>query len=183
MAYSGKYTVKNRLKYKGDPDIVIYRSMWEKYAFSWCDGNNDIKSWSSEEVVIPYYYDVDKRYHRYFMDLKISFKDGRTILVEIKPKKETAPPKGEKRTKRYINEGLTYIKNQNKWKAAYEYAKDNGWSFEIWTEDELQAKGILPKSIKPLKKMKPFKAKKNFKPIKTKKKIKQIKPFSNKKTK
>ena len=26
---------------------------------------------NSEEVVIPYYYDVDKRYHKYYVDLKI----------------------------------------------------------------------------------------------------------------
>jgi hypothetical protein len=35
--------------------------------------NTDVKEWSSEEVVIPYYYDVDKKYHRYFMDLRITY--------------------------------------------------------------------------------------------------------------
>jgi len=167
MAYSGKYIVKNPSKYKGDHTKVIYRSLWEKNCFSWCEGNSQVKEWSSEEVVIPYYYDVDKKYHRYFMDLKITYKDSRTVLVEIKPAKETAPPKRPDKTKRYLNEALTYIKNENKWTAAREYAKDRNWGFEIWTEHTLEKMGILPKSsraLKPLKPLKPFK-----KPIKKKK--------------
>jgi len=160
MAYSGKYRVKNKEKYKGDPTNVVYRSLWEKHCFKWCDDNADIKYWSSEEVVIPYLYEVDRKYHRYFMDLQIVYKSGRTVLVEIKPAKELSPPTGNRRTKRYINEGLTYVKNQNKWKAASEYAKDQGWEFQIWTEKELTAMGILPKSTKPLKKLKPYKRKK-----------------------
>ena len=59
----------------------------------WCDKTEEVVGWSSEEVVIPYYYDIDKRYHRYFVDLKIHFKNGKVLLVEIKPDKETAPPK------------------------------------------------------------------------------------------
>ena len=120
MAYSGKYVVKHKSKYKGDVDNVVYRSMWERHCFYWCDHNPNIKSWSSEETVIPYFYDVDKRYHRYFMDLKITYKDGRTILVEIKPEKEIQPPKKPDRSKRYIRESLTYVKNMNKWEAANE---------------------------------------------------------------
>ena len=56
-----------------------------------------------------------------------------------------------------LTESFTYVKNQNKWKAASEYAKDRGWGFEIWTEKELTAMGIMPKSTKPLKPLKPFK--------------------------
>lgn len=155
--YSGKYKVKNRTKYKGDADNVVFRSMWERNAFAWCDDNSEIKEWSSEEVVIPYYYDVDKRYHRYFMDLKITFKSGKTVLVEIKPEKETKPPKRPDKSRRYINEAMTYVKNQNKWQAAAEFAKDRNWSFEIWTEKTLQNMGILPKQLKPLKPLKPYK--------------------------
>ena len=88
MAYSGRYNVLNPKKYKGDHTNVIFRSLWERDVFKWCDANPKVKAWSSEEVVIPYYYEADKRYHRYFPDLKIVFED-RTILVEIKPNKET----------------------------------------------------------------------------------------------
>jgi len=151
MAHSGQYKVKNRQKYAGDPDKVVYRSSWEKHAFEWCDRRSDIKHWSSEEVIIPYYYAVDKRGHRYFPDLKITFKSGKTILVEIKPDKETAPPvKPSRKTKRYLEESMTYVKNQNKWDAARKYCKDRKWTFEIWTEHTLQRMGILKKAFKPM---------------------------------
>ena len=102
------------------------------------------------------------------MDLKIKFRSGVTMLVEIKPAVQTAAPKSEnKRSKRYLSESLTYVKNINKWHAASEYAKDRGWRFEIWTEHELNSMGILPKAsqkmpgkLKPLKPYKPFKKKK-----------------------
>ena len=157
MAYSGKYKVKNPLKYKGDHTKVVYRSMWERNCFNWCENEPSVKEWCSEEVVIPYFYDVDKKYHRYFMDLKIVYTDGRTVLVEIKPAKETMPPKRPDKSKRYLNEAFTYIKNENKWKATREYVKDRGWTFEIWTEHVLEAKGMLTKPLKPLKKITPLK--------------------------
>jgi len=160
VAYSGRYKVKNRKKYKGDPDKVVFRSMWERHCFRWCDESSEVKYWSSEEVVIPYFYDVDKKYHRYFMDLKITFTNGKTILVEIKPEKETLPPKRPDKSKRYINEAMTYVKNMNKWEAASKFAKDNNWGFQIWTEKTLTKMGIMPKQIKPLKPLKPIRKKK-----------------------
>lgn len=163
MAYSGRYKVNNTKKYKGDYTGVVYRSLWEKSCFQWCDSNPKVKKWSSEEVIVPYYYDVDKRYHRYFPDLLIHMED-KIIMVEIKPDKETSPPIGQKRTKKYINEGLTYIKNMNKWEAAQSYCKNRGWEFQIWTEKTLQEMGLLPKSmpgkLKPMKKLRPYSRKK-----------------------
>lgn len=164
MAYSGKYKPKNRAKYKGDPDNIVFRSMWERYCFVWLDNNPDIVSWSSEETVIPYFYEVTKRYHRYFVDLKFTTTEGKTFIVEVKPHKETEPPKRPDKSKRYISEAMTYVKNQNKWNAAERYAKDNGYTFMIWTEKELTKMGILPKQsekqLKPLKPLKPFRKKK-----------------------
>ena len=164
MTYKGKYRVTNTSKYKGDINNVIYRSNWEKQCFLWCDRNTNIKEWSSEEVVIPYYYDVDKKYHRYFMDLKFTTKGAKVYLIEIKPEKETKIPKNPNKSKRYINEALTYVKNQNKWKAAEEYALNRGWHFQIWTERELQSMGILPKrtpgKLKSMKPLAPYRKKK-----------------------
>lgn len=158
MAYSGRYRVKNIKKYQGDPDKVTYRSSWEKACFIWCDNNTNIEKWSSEEVVVPYKWDIDKKMHRYFVDLKITFKDGKTILVEIKPDKETAPPKRPDKSRRYINEAMTYVKNMNKWEAANTYAKDRGWEFQIWTEETLHSMGIM-KKLKALKPLKPYRKK------------------------
>ena len=102
---------------------MTYRSHWEKECFLWCERNPKVKHWSSEETVVPYL-GRDKRMHRYFVDLKITFEDGKTILVEIKPEKETELPKNPNKSKRYIGEPMTYVKNMNKWEIANEYAKD-----------------------------------------------------------
>ena len=157
MAYSGRYQVKNPKKYKGDFTNVVYRSLWERNVFRWCDDNPKVKGWSSEEIVVPYYYEVDKKYHKYFVDLKIVMED-KTLLVEIKPEKETVPPTGQRRTKQYINESLTYVKNMNKWEAANEYAKDRGWEVQVWTEKTLHQMKLLTKPMPgKLKKLKPLK--------------------------
>ena len=141
--YKGKFTPKNPSKYKGDVTNIVYRSLWERQFFRWLDERDFIKSWSSEEVVVPYRCKTDGQIHRYFVDAKIEFVDGRVLLIEIKPKKETREPKKPGRTsKRYITECLTYVKNLSKWEAATEYALNRGWVFEVWTEDMLKSLGI-----------------------------------------
>lgn len=141
--YKGKYRIKKPEKYAGDYTNVTYRSLWERQAFRWCEDRDDVVSWSSEETVIPYRCKTDNKVHRYFIDLKIKFSNGRIVLVEIKPKSQTQPPKKPTRqTKRYINEVMTYVKNESKWKAATKYCNDRGYHFEIWTEDTLKGLGI-----------------------------------------
>tara|TARA_S200002703_G_C3647738_1_gene198850 strand:+ start:25 stop:531 length:507 start_codon:yes stop_codon:yes gene_type:complete len=162
--YQGKYKVKHPEKYRGNVGDVVYRSSWEKSCFQWADSHPDVLQWSSEEVVVPYLFEVDKRYHRYFIDMFIKFKD-RTVLVEIKPKKETSVPVKQGKNKRqYVSEAFTYVKNKNKWNAAHKYATDRGWHFEVWTEEKLKAMGILKtlgkKQFKPLKKLEPYRKKK-----------------------
>lgn len=122
------------------------RSSWETRFASWCDKNPNIVKWNSEETVIPYRCPTDNRIHRYFVDFKIQVrsKDGglKTYLVEVKPDKQTKPPDFPgKRTKRYLLESMTYMKNRAKWESAVNYAKDRGWEFKIITEHELGLKG------------------------------------------
>ena len=143
MSYKGKWRPKNREKYDGDPTRITYRSLWERQAFKWCDQNPKIKSWSSESVGVPYRLMTDGKMHRYFVDLKITFTNGKTVLVEIKPKKQTKPPKKPTRkTRRHLKEVRTYAMNISKWSFAEEYAKDRGWEFQVWTEDTLKDLGI-----------------------------------------
>ena len=157
-SYKGLYRPTNPKKYVGDVNKIVYRSLLERKFMLYCDRNPDITYWASEELAIRYYNPLDKKYHRYFMDLKITYTNGKTTLIEIKPDKETKPPKfSGRKTKRYITEGLTYVKNMNKWAAAQSYAADRNWGFEIWTEDTLHSMGIKPKSTKPLK---PYKKRK-----------------------
>lgn len=141
----GVYTLKAPSKYEGNPTNIIYRSSWELRFFNWCDTSPNVVSWSSEEVVVSYVSPVDSRCHRYFIDAKVKIKgkDGkiRTYLIEVKPEKETQPPKEPKRkTKSYWGAWETYGKNVAKWEAATEYAKQRGWQFKILTERELGIK-------------------------------------------
>ena len=142
MAYQGIFRPKNPQKYVGDSNNIVYRSSWECRVMNWFDQNDDIISWASEELIVPYKSPVDNRFHRYFPDfiVKVKTRDGtmKTMMIEVKPKKQTVPPEQRKRvTKQYINEVVTYGVNQAKWKAAQEYCLDRGWEFKIMTEEHL----------------------------------------------
>jgi hypothetical protein len=126
----------------GDHKNIIYRSSWEARMMDWLDRNPSIISWSSEEVIIPYKSPVDNRYHRYFPDFLVKLKTVddkiKTMIIEIKPKHQTQPPEPQQRkTKKYINEVVTWGVNQAKWHAAKEYCLDRGWDFQVMTEDHL----------------------------------------------
>jgi hypothetical protein len=145
MSYKGKYKVKNPEKYKGDPTSIIWRSLWERKYMKYLDDNSNILEWSSEEFYIWYKSPIDNRQHRYFPDffVKEKYSDGsvKKYLVEIKPKKQTAPPtKPQRQTKKYISEVYEYAKNQSKWEAAKEWCDDRGYEFVILTETELGIK-------------------------------------------
>ena len=142
MAYSGLFRPKNPQKYVGDPNNIVYRSSWECRVMDWLDRNRDIISWASEELIVPYISPVDNRVHRYFPDflVKVRNKEGqlKTLMIEVKPKKQTQPPIQQRRiTKQYITEVTTWGVNQAKWKAAEEYCLDRGWQFKIMTEEHL----------------------------------------------
>ena len=141
--YSGKYKIKKPAKYDGNAETVTYRSMWERACFAWCERNPDVVKWSSEEIIIPYYDAGQKKQRRYFMDLRITLKDGTELLVEIKPDKQTRPPKKGKNKTRYLEESMIFVTNQCKWQAADAYAKKRGWRFVVWTEHTLKKMGIL----------------------------------------
>jgi hypothetical protein len=143
MFHKRKYIPIFPEKYSGDPSNIIMRSSWETRFASWCDKNPSVLKWNSEETIIPYKCPTDNRIHRYFVDFKITVTTGKTYLVEVKPKTQTQPPiYPGKRTQRYLQESLAFMKNQAKWEAASEFAKDRGWEFKIITEHEL---GLAPK--------------------------------------
>jgi hypothetical protein len=143
--YQGKFNPRNPEKYVGNHKNIVYRSSWELKFLQWCDRNEKILRYGSEEISIPYYDPVKKKVRRYFPDafVEIVHVDGRKrkYLVEIKPKKQTIPPKkGSKKSKTYINEVYTYATNEAKWKAAKEFCEDNLLEFKIITEEELGIK-------------------------------------------
>ena len=141
MSYKGMFRPTNPKKYKGDPNNVIYRSSWELKLMLYLDKHPEVVQWSSEEIVIPYRSPIDGRLHRYFPDFYVKKEvNGRieTLLIEVKPKVQTRPPTVQKkRTKKYINEVMTWGINEAKWKAAKLYCEDRDWKFVLMTEKEL----------------------------------------------
>jgi len=141
FTYKGKYNPNNPQKYVGNVKNIVYRSMWERRFMKYCDENPDVLIWSSEELVIPYLSPLDKKVHRYYPDFLVKVnREGKpkTIIVEVKHKKETkAPRKRQKITPRYLSEMKTWSVNEAKWKAAEEFCKDRSWEFKIMTEDQL----------------------------------------------
>lgn len=108
----------------------------------YCDTNEKILEWGSEEVALPYRSPLDGRIHRYFPDFYVKVKEStgsiKKYLIEVKPKKQTIEPQIQKRkTKKYIYEVAEWAKNQSKWKAAKEFCEDRLWEFKILTEDDL----------------------------------------------
>ena len=141
-SYKGFFRPRNPKKYKGDPNNIIYRSGWEAKFMSYLDNHPDVLEWSSEELAIPYLSPIDGKWHRYFPDFIVKRKDVKgkieTIMVEIKPKKQTMPPVKKSRiTKKYILEVQTWGINSSKWQAAEKYCKAREWRFMKLTEDEL----------------------------------------------
>ena len=111
----------------------------------YCDTNNTILEWSSEETVIRYYDPISKKVRRYFPDFAIKVKEEngsiKKYVIEIKPKRQTLPPpKPKRQTKGYIYEAYEYAKNQAKWEAAREWCADRGYEFKVLTESELGIK-------------------------------------------
>jgi len=140
-----RYKPKFPMKYKGDSNNIICRSSWERKFCQWCDLNENVFEWGSEEFFIPYVSPIDNRRHKYFPDFIIKLKETsgqvKTYVIEVKPKKQTTPPKKKSRmTKGYLYEMKTYAVNQAKWKAASEFCNDRLIEFKIITEDQLGIK-------------------------------------------
>jgi|TARA_B110000967_G_scaffold210076_1_gene270292 hypothetical protein len=135
--HKGRFNPKNPRKYRGNVANVIYRSSYELKFMKWCDMNDDITEWGSEEIVIPYRSPLDNRMHRYFPDFYIKIREQK-YLIEVKPYRFTQEPKIPKRkTKRFISEVKQWGVNLAKWQAAEEICIDSGWVFKIITEREL----------------------------------------------
>jgi hypothetical protein len=141
--YKGRFRPKNPKKYRGDIRMIEYRSSWELKFMNYCDLNESIEQWQSEEKAIWYWNPVQKKKCRYFPDFIIAYKrkDGIMVkeMIEIKPKKQVdGPPTNPKRrTKAWANAVMTYAVNMAKWEAAREYCEDRGMNFRIITENEL----------------------------------------------
>ena len=86
----------------------------------YCDRSDQVVSWVSEEIEIPYYDSERQKWRTYYPDFLITTQDNRTILVEIKPKSQWG-----------------WKNNQDKWKEAKKYCDEQGWKFIVMGQKEL----------------------------------------------
>ena len=126
---SGEYILNKPEKYNDNTNNIIYRSSYELKAFQIIEEDEDILSWEYETIIIQY--KLNRKQHKYIVDLKIETNNG-IKLIEIKPYSKTIKPNSNNNYELKI-----WNQNQAKWKAAKEYCKEKGWEFEIWTENEL----------------------------------------------
>lgn len=139
MAYKTKFVPKNTNKYIGDATDITCRSLWERNICKFCDEHPSILKWSSEEIIIPYFNPLDKKYHNYYPDFVIQFKineELKTWMVEVKPKKQTFLKENASK-----KEKITWIINNAKWEAAKSYCEKNKMEFKVITEKEIFANG------------------------------------------
>ena len=104
MSYKGRYIPLNPKKYRGNPSQVIYRSLWERKLMVYCDRNDKVLEWGSEEVIIPYMSPKDGKLHRYFPDFYMKVKQtngtNKKFIIEVKPKIQSKQPN---KNQRYAN--------------------------------------------------------------------------------
>ena len=143
MAYRGRYIPTHPKKYKGDPSNIIYRSLWERKFMVYCDRNEKIMEWGSEEFFVPYRSPLDGKLHRYFPDFYVKVRDKNSnikkYIIEVKPKHQCSPPEKspKRRTGAWFNKVRTWGINKAKWDSAKEFCLDHNMEFKILTEDHL----------------------------------------------
>ena len=137
-SYKGLYKPTYPKKYVGDPKKIVYRSLLERRFMRYCDLNQDILYWASEELPIRYFNPIDKKFHIYFPDFVVKTSKQKKYMIEVKPSRQIGKPKPpKKKTKSYMRESFEYIKNQAKWQAAKSYCEDNDLEFKIISEKDL----------------------------------------------
>lgn len=120
-------------KYMGKRPI-IYRSSYEYDAFIWADTSPNVLSWTTEPFPIEYRDFRTGKTHKYWIDLVVRMKDGKILLIEIKPYSQVPKTLNE------VAIDATKRKNFQKWEACKEWCKmRHGYEFMIMTEKSLFA--------------------------------------------
>lgn len=141
------YKPKHKEKYKGNV-FPLARSSWEYEFMKFLDLNDYVIEWASEAIKVPYINPIRSAQEKrpvmwwYYPDFFVKFKKDNQEwceLIEIKPYKQTIKPiLHENKSQRIFQEEMkTYLINLEKWKAAQELCKKNGWLFRILTEKDL----------------------------------------------
>lgn len=136
------YRPVNLNKYIGK-GLPICRSSWELKFCRWLDFNKNVIEWGSESIAIGYFDPVKNKKRTYYPDfyMKSVSKDNRIeqYIIEIKPYKQTIPPKPGKGKRKLslISEQKVWITNNAKWNAALALCEKMNFKFKILTEKNL----------------------------------------------
>lgn len=123
----GFYKPLNEEKYKQPFDNYMnkgefpeYRSSWELKLMKYLDNSNEVEYWTAEPFHIPYISPKDGKQHRYFPDFLVKFKDGRKVLIEVKPQSQWGDPI-----------------NRAKWEQAKKFCEEHLMEWRVMGEKEL----------------------------------------------
>jgi hypothetical protein len=135
----GFYEVKNSSKYVGNGKPK-FRSGWEMTFMMFLDSNDNVINWASEPVRIPYRNPLTGKMTMYVPDFIVTYRGPketvRAELIEIKPKKQSLiESKMKDRDKAIV------AVNYAKWASAQQWAKQNGLTFRVITEDDIFRQG------------------------------------------
>lgn len=104
-----------------------FRSGWEYRLMIHLDSSPDVEFWSYEKTVIEYVSNVrTKKVRKYYPDFLVRYKDGRTELIEVKPKRK-----------------LEQATIKKKMAAALLWCAEHGMTYRIVTEIQLKELGLL----------------------------------------
>lgn len=104
-----------------------YRSGWEQKYMVHLDENPDVVTWSYEKLVIEYVSNQKtKRVRKYYPDFQVEYKDGKKVVVEIKPSRKLRQ--------------ATVVK---KIRAAMAWCTEHDVIYKVLTEIELKDIGLL----------------------------------------
>ena len=137
--HKGLFKPKNPKKYQGTHPIR-YLSWWEFICMRYFDASPEVRTWASESLFLYYFRAYPVKKARYYPDFIVEWKDGSIEMIEVKPLRETLPPKhsSKKRKSTLIQEAITYETNQRKFAAAREFCSKNNMRFRIYTENDIE---------------------------------------------
>ena len=92
-SYKGLYRPTNPKKYESNTKQIVYRSNLERKFMLYCDRNDSVVQWASEEISIPYLSPLDNKVHRYYPDFLVKTDKGKKFCIEIKPSRQCVKPK------------------------------------------------------------------------------------------
>lgn len=114
-----KFKTGDFISEKQNGKAIHYRSGYELQVYECLEKIDEVVSYAAEPLEIPYIFEGKPK--KYRPDIAIYFSDGKRLLVEIKPAKQTALPI-----------------NNAKWSAAKDFCEARGWLFEVLTEVSIE---------------------------------------------